>query len=430
MPTRPNTRLSLKDGATGNRKRRLFLVLALGGAGLIALSAQAVAHPGAGVPHVSVDGAAATKSSVITGQTLLVTAAPTTATPAAPVSVNAPGTAPGAHASPRPRPSVHPSGIAVPTIVAATGRTIAGPGLWLMARDGSGLRRLLTARPDSSAWSPDDNRIAVARNGGIDIIGVTDGTTSHLVSFAGPTLIASLAWSLDERLIAANVMHNPYSTAAQGGPSSELMVVDALTGAATSLGHNVAAAAHPSWSAKGCLGWVSSTVDIWCPGHPLLTLPPMPGSDVFIWSPDGSRYAATSSNNATPGAIHTYAADGSGEADLANRGVYPMAWVGDGRSIVFQSTQDPTGHLWVQPVAGGPASVLTPTGGIVAVNGVDDGIIVSIGATSGHADLVSLRVSDPTQHPLVAIGPGSGGINALNWTRDGRWLLAYSTPTP
>jgi hypothetical protein len=107
-----------------------------------------------------------------------------------------------------------------------------------------------------------------------------------------------------------------------------------------------------------------------------------------------------------------------------------MVWVGDGRSILFQSTQDPSGHLWVQPVSGGPASVVAATGGIVAVNGVDDGIVVSIGAPSGHAGLVSLRVSDPTQHPLVAIGSGSGGINALNWTRDGRWLLAYSTPTP
>jgi len=39
-------------------------------------------------------------------------------------------------------------------------------------------------------------------------------------------------------------------------------------------------------------------------------------------------------------------------------------------------------------------------------------------------------VSDPTRHQLVAVGAGSGGIGALTWTRDGRWLLADAIPTP
>jgi hypothetical protein len=84
--------------------------------------------------------------------------------------------------------------------------------------------------------------------------------------------------------------------------------------------------------------------------------------------------------------------------------------------------------LWAQSTSGGPATALAGTGGIFVVNGVDDGIVMSVGATSGHRALALLRVSDPTQHVLVTIGPATGGVSALSWARDGRWLLAFATP--
>ena len=324
--------------------------------------------------------------------------------------------------------SLHPAGAAPPPVVTG-GHTITTPGLWLVARDGSGLRRLLADRPDAVAWSPDDSHVALGRNGGVDILAVADGSVTHLVSFGGADRVVSLAWSPSGLLLAANVMHNPYALASQGGPSNELFMVDALKATSTSLGR-IVGGAHPSWSDTGCLGWSYSTVDIWCPGGQLAALAPMPGSDQFAWAPGGARYAITSSDDAAPGAIRTYAADGTGKIDLANSGVYPMAWVGDGRSIVFETTHDPSSRLWVQPVAGGAASVLTNMSGPYVVNGVDDGVIIAIGRTPGPPGIVSLRVSDPTRHQLVAVGTGSGGVGALTWTRDGRWLLADAIPTP
>jgi hypothetical protein len=97
---------------------------------------------------------------------------------------------------------------------------------------------------------------------------------------------------------------------------------------------------------------------------------------------------------------------------------------------VFETTHDPSSRLWIQPVGGGPASVLASLSGPYVVNGVDDGVIIAVGRTPGPPSIVSLSVSDPTRHLLVAVGGGSGGIGALTWARDGHWLLADSMPTP
>jgi len=451
------------------------VVLALVGVGVIALTVQAVANSSGSSAHVAVGGATTTttvaglvvvQADPPTDQTLaLQPARPGTPSPAAGTAGQA-SAAPATGSAPTttarvPVPaasSLHPAGAAPPPVVTG-GHTITTPGLWLVARDGSGLRRLLTDNgvavtvgqvitlTDITAgllvFTPaaDANGLSYASftfqvqdnggtaNGGVDILALADGSVTHLVSFGGADRVVSLAWSPSGLLLAANVMHNPYALASQGGPSNELFMVDAVKATSTSLGR-IVGGAHPSWSGRGCLGWAYSTVDIWCPGGQLAALAPMPGSDQFAWAPDGARYAITSSDDAAPGAIRTYAADGTGKIDLANSGVYPMAWVGDGRSIVFETTHDPSSRLWVQPVAGGAASVLTNMSGPYVVNGVDDGVIIAIGRTPGPPGIVSLSVSDPTRHQLVAVGAGSGGVGALTWTRDGRWLLADAIPTP
>jgi hypothetical protein len=446
MPARPKKASTAPSGTgAGLRKWRMGVVLALVGVGVIALTVQAVANSSGSSAHVAVGGATTTttvaglvvvQADPSTDQTLaLQPARPGTPSPAAGTAGQA-SAAPATGSAPTttarvPVPaasSLHPVGAAPPPVVTG-GHTITTPGLWLVARDGSGLRRLLADRPDAVAWSPDDSHVALGRNGGVDILALADGSVTHLVSFGGADRVVSLAWSPSGLLLAANVMHHPYALASQGGPSNELFMVDAVKATSTSLGR-IVGGAHPSWSGRGCLGWAYSTVDIWCPGGQLAALAPMPGSDQFAWAPDGARYAITSSDDAAPGAIRTYAADGTGKIDLANSGVYPMAWVGDGRSIVFETTHDPSSRLWVHPVAGGAASVLTNMSGPYVVNGVDDGVIIAIGRTPGPPGIVSLSVSDPTRHQLVAVGAGSGGIGALTWTRDGRWLLADAIPTP
>ncbi len=337
-----------------------------------------------------------------------------------------PATAPAGHSA-----VVSPASATKPPAVASTpaagGHVITATGLWLMARDGSGLRRLLADQPEATAWSPDDSHIAVGHNGGIDLLSVADGTSTRLVGFGAPVLIASLGWSPNGQLIAADVIHNPQTIGPTGG-LSELVVVNVITATTTSFGNTVGGA-RPKWSANGCLGWPFRTVSIWCPGRPLLSLPPFPGSQELIWSPDGTRYAIVSSDDATPGAIDTYAADGSGPVDLGNSRAINLQWAGDGRSIVFQTLNDKNGELWAQPVGGGPARLVTPGGFPVAVNGVDDGLMLEVGHSIGRNAIVSSRVSDPTQKLLATMSADGGTVYQLTWARDGKWLLAGTTPT-
>jgi Tol biopolymer transport system component len=349
------------------------------------------------------------------------TSVPQHVSPSLPVA-----TAPVGHAA-----VVLPASTTKPSAVVSTppaaGHVITTTGLWLMARDGSDLRRLLAYQPEAAAWSPDDSHIAVGRNGGIDLLSVADGTATRLVAFGGPVLIASLAWSPNGQLIAANVVHNSQTMGPTGG-LSELVVVNAATGTTTSFGNTVGGA-HPTWSASGCLGWPFRTVSIWCPGRPLLSVPPFPGSQELAWSPDGTRYAIVSSDDAAPGAIRTYAADGSGQVDLGDSRAINLQWAGDGRSIVFQSLNDKNGELWAQPVGGGPARLIAPGGFPVAVNGVDDGLILEIGHIIGRNAIVSSRVSDPTQKLLATVSADGGSVNQLTWARDGKWLLASTSPS-
>ena len=301
MPARPK-KASTAPSGTGARLRkwRMGVVLALVGVGVIALTVQAVANSSGSSAHVAVGGAATTTTVAGLGVVQAGTATdptlglqpdrPGTPLPAAGTAgqasaAPAPGSAP-ATAARVPVPaasSLHPAGTASPPVLSG-GHTITTPGLWLVARDGSGLRRLLADRPDAEAWSPDDSHVALGRNGGVDILAVADASVTHLVSFGGPARVVSLAWSPSGLLLAANVMHNPYALASQGGPSNELVMVDTVKATSTSLGR-IVGGAHASWSDTGCLGWAYSTVDIWCPGGQLAALAPMPGSDQFAWGP-------------------------------------------------------------------------------------------------------------------------------------------------
>lgn len=274
------------------------------------------------------------------------------------------------------------------------------------------------------SWSPDDRRIALGGSGGIDILSVADGTTSRLVSFAGPSLVASVAWSPDGRLIAANVVHDPRVI---GGSRGELVIVDVIGRTTMSLGSNIGGA-HPIWSVKGCLGWPYATVEIWCPGRPLLSLPPFPGSSELVWSPDGARYAINSSEDAAPGAIRTYAADGTGQVDLGNRRAFNMQWGGDGRNILFQRLDDKFGEVWVEPVGGGPAAELLSGGFPFAVNGIDDGVVFDTGHALGHNTIWSMSVSNRAQHELASVSAAGGSVDRLTWARDGSWLLVDTVP--
>ena len=293
-----------------------------------------------------------------------------------------------------------------------------------MARDGSGLRRVSADEPAAVAWSPDDRHLVVGHlapglyggdpvdPGSLDIVDVADGSSRRLSVFANPISWLTLSWSPDGQRIAASVSWTDATSF-----TTHVLVIDAATGTATTLGPGSSA----SWSPTGCLGWVYTTVEIWCPGGPVASRPPLVGSSNFVWSPAGDRYAVTSSDDATPGAILTYAADGTGRVDLGDLDTQALAWVGDGRSILFQTHRDL--GLLRQPVGGGPAQVLADPSAF-AVNGVDDAIIIGTGREVGPRAIVSITVSDPTPHQLASVASPGDLVGTLTWTRDGRWVIA------
>jgi hypothetical protein len=426
------------------RLRPLVVFAVAAAAGLIALGAQLTVTPGHPISHVAVGGGAQAASSAGKTPDLLRPAAavvagsvagsappgslppgslPPASLPPVPLASTAPvAKAPGVAAAPS---TAKPRDALLPAAVPVTGdHAIVGRGLWLMARDGSGLRRVSADEPAAVAWSPDDRHLVVGHlapglyggdpvdPGSLDIVDVADGSSRRLLAFANPIGWLSLSWSPDGRRIAASVNWTDAT-----GFTNHVLVIDAATGTATTLGPGSSA----SWSATGCLGWVFRTVEIWCPGGPVSSRPPVVGSSNFVWSPAGDRYAVPSSDDATPGSILTYAADGTGLVDLGDLDTQALAWVGDGRSILFQTHRDL--GLLGQPVGGGPARVLADPSAF-AVNGVDDGIIVGTGREVGPRAIVSITLSDPTPHQLASVASAGDVVGTLTWTRDGRWVIA------
>ena len=410
-------------------KLRRRVVLAVAGATVIALCAQLGVHPGRSISHVAVGaGGLASSAGPTTDRpspgpqpAAAVAAAvpPGSLAPAPPVSAAPIMKGSGAPAA---TPTVKPHAGVVP-VTAAADRAITGRGLWLLARDGSGLRRVVADEPTAVAWSPDDRHLVVGHlapglyggdpvdPGRLDIVDVVDGSSRRLLAFAHPITWLRLSWSPDGRLIAASVQWHDAT-----GVTNQVVVVDAAAGTTTILGQGSAA----SWSSAGCLGWVFTTVEIWCPGRAVSGLAPVVGSSSFAWSPPGDRYAVPSSDNATPGSVLTYASDGTGRLDLGNLDSQALAWVGDGRTIVFQTHRDLA--LWGQPVGGGPATRLADPSAF-AVNGVDGGIIVGTGRETGPRAIVSFTVSDPTPHQLATVASAGDVVATLTWTA--RRPMAY-----
>ena len=205
MPRRPmDTKLAFREGAIGGHRWRLVMALVVAGAGLSALGAWATAHSAGHVDHVAVGATATTVANApgaATDRRLLLppTSTSTTASPSASPSASTRrlgsppvGRSQAGHTPVQPGTAVHSRDVPV-------GHTISGPGLWLVARDGSVVRQV-GARPEATAWSPDDQRIAVGLNGAIDILGVAGGTVTHLANLPGPILFAMEYRLTDEEI--------------------------------------------------------------------------------------------------------------------------------------------------------------------------------------------------------------------------------------
>jgi len=171
----------------------------------------------------------------------------------------------------------------------------ANASLWVMDADGSGARRLTSARAGSPSWSPDGTRLAFEDHddGGLWVIGL-DGTNARRLAAdsGGPS------WSPDGTRIAfISWRHHKGQD-----QRNELYVMSADGTGEMRLTDNEAEDVEPAWSPDSArLAFVSTRagnpdiyVSSWDGRDPRrLTVDPAPDEGPE-WSPDGSRIVFTS----------------------------------------------------------------------------------------------------------------------------------------
>ena len=150
-----------------------------------------------------------------------------------------------------------------------------------------------------------------------------------------------------------------------------------------------------------------------------------------LWSPDGSRIVFTSSREG-PGDLYVKPASGGGgsEEPLFKSRDYKIAtdWSHDGRFILFQLSGTAEGGIWVLPLNGKPFPFLqTPFGEAEAQFSTEPGGPQWIAYASDEGGAYEIYVASFSGLPGAAangvkIQLSDGGGRQPRWRRDGREL--------
>ncbi|HSL63334.1 MAG TPA: hypothetical protein VK874_01640 [Gaiellaceae bacterium] len=235
-----------------------------------------------------------------------------------------------------------------------------GPAVYVVAADGTGLRRL--GRGTDPAWSPDGRRLALTRSFEIVIADVDGGGERRLThaSRADVGTFAGLAaWSPDGSRVAYGTLNGFYAVAPDGTSLRQL----------TSWGTDLDSWARPVWSPSGdaialvsstCCAEGDATQSAWKTRSPQLEVQRWADGrvsrlaenvgDIVAWSPDGTRVAySRPPAQEAPDELYVARADGSATVRLTRgtvgeRSTAP-AWSPDGNWVAYVHDRFPQ-RLW------------------------------------------------------------------------------------
>jgi Tol biopolymer transport system component len=251
----------------------------------------------------------------------------------------------------------------------------AGGAIWIVAPDGSDLRRLTAGRQAaySPVWSPDGAQLAFVRaDSEVVVIDPSTGDEQFVASIpgVGEGLFPTLQWSPDGAMIMTVVADTFATHVVVIASGAWINVVDQASGS-------------PHWSPDGRWLLVPTPDAAYLVPNDMLRegdldgLASAPGVDAlppihfFSWSPDSSAIAAASpAPIATAGGQIRIVNIPNSEVDELHRDRYPAIWSPDGDHIAYlrQALRPELGtEVWVIRADGtddhvvGTTSFITPT---------------------------------------------------------------------
>lgn len=257
------------------------------------------------------------------------------------------------------QPEWSPDGAKVALVRSGHGKP---EGLYVINRDGTGLRRLVAQYAPSPAWSPDGTQIVFWTTKGLALVDVASGRVRKLTRGEDDKPV----WSpRADRIAFMRWQGDRFAIAAINADGTQLRVLTpALYNA-----HN------PAWSPDGRRLAFNGNFGIGDTGYwdvyvmnadgsdlTNLTQSEAPSEEHPQWSPSGQWIAFSSTNTRRYNPdIHTIRADGTRHRNLTRSRSREddASWSPNGRSLVFVGISDGNRDIYVMSASGGNVSNLT-----------------------------------------------------------------------